>query len=172
MVLALLGSRIESLELGGAQLKLRAAAAERFALAEESEQRGDEAAARQLHAEAHSLLQAAAGPVAASYRAIRSSMRAGPDRTRALEAVVAQARRLAAVHPFEAEPVRRWLSAFEQYHAMRLAADMLDGLDEPQRIRLARTVKDARGIRFRRDSDRWHLSEEILGGLRQSIKKS
>ncbi|MEJ3745559.1 hypothetical protein WEI85_19990 [Actinomycetes bacterium KLBMP 9797] len=200
LVLALLGDRIEALEFGGAQLKLRAAAAERFALAEESEQRGEDAMARQLRAEANSLLEAAAGPVAANYRAIRSSMRAGPDRTMALEAVMAQARRLAAEHSFEPEHVRRWLrggseeeritalglmqakpelrdfdamleviaesrSAFEQYHAMRLAMTMLDGLDEVQRIRLSQAVRDARGIRFRRDSDRWHLSEEILRRL-------
>jgi hypothetical protein len=200
LVLALLGDRIETFEFGGAQLKLRAAAAERFALAEESERRGDKAVAQQLRAEAHSLLEAAAGPVAANYRAIRSSMRAGPDRIRALEAVVAQARRLATEHPLDPDQVRRWLregsgeeritalglmqanpqlrdfdamlqtiadpsSAFEQYHAMRLAVAMLDNLDDVQRIRLAQTVRDARGFRFRRDSDRWDLSEEILSRI-------
>jgi hypothetical protein len=41
LVLALLGDRIESLEFGGTKLKLRAAAAEKFALAEDSESRGD-----------------------------------------------------------------------------------------------------------------------------------
>ena len=42
LVLALLGDRIESFEFGGSKLKMRAAAAERFALAEESEDRGDD----------------------------------------------------------------------------------------------------------------------------------
>ena len=37
LVLALLGDRIESLEFGGGKVKLRAAAAERFALAEVSD---------------------------------------------------------------------------------------------------------------------------------------
>lgn len=63
LVLALLGNSIESLEFGGARLKMRAAAAEKFALAEESERRGDTAAAEQLRAEAEALLDAA-GPIA------------------------------------------------------------------------------------------------------------
>ncbi|SCL35225.1 hypothetical protein GA0070624_5202 [Micromonospora rhizosphaerae] len=200
LVLALLGNRIESLEFGGAQLKLRAAAAEKFALAEESEQLGNDALAQQLRTEAHSLLDAAAGPVAANYRSVRNSMRAGPDRTRAMEAVVTQARRLATTHSFEPDQVRHWLregtdeeritalammqaepalrdfdamlsaiadsrSAFEQYHALRLAVEMIDGLEEVQRIRLAQTVRDARGIRFRQGTDRWQLSEKILHRL-------
>lgn len=199
LVLALLGDRIETLEFGGAQLKLRAAAAERYALAEESAERGDDARAEALRAEARTLLEAA-GPVAAHYRAIRGSMRAGHDRTRALEAVVSQARDLAARQPFAPEEVSRWLrdgneeqrvtalglmqakpelrdfeamlgaiadprSPFEQYHALRLASAMVDSLDEVRRIRLARTIRDARGFRFRRDSERWQLSEEILERL-------
>lgn len=53
-------------------------------------------------------------------------------------------------------------SAFEQYHALRLALEMIGDLDPAQRGRLAEVVKAARGLRFRRDSDRWQLSEEIL----------
>ncbi|MGH3345018.1 MAG: hypothetical protein ACRDPK_19550 [Carbonactinosporaceae bacterium] len=110
LVLALLGDRIESLEYGGARLRLRAAAAEKFALAEESERRGDIATADQLRAEGHALL-AAAGPIAADYRAVRGSMRAGPERTRAMEEVVARARRLSAEQQFEPAEVLRWLQA-------------------------------------------------------------
>jgi hypothetical protein len=51
----------------------------------------------------------AAGPIAADYRSVRGSMRAGPERTRALEKVVARARRLAAEQPFEPAEVLRWL---------------------------------------------------------------
>lgn len=196
LVVALLGNRIDSLEFGGARLKLRAAAAERFALAEESASRGDDDTADRLRAEAQALLDAAS-PIAAEYRSVRGSMRAGPARTRAMERVIAQARRLAAEQSFEPEEVLRWFregsedkritalammqakpelrdfeavvagiehsrSAFEQYHAMVLATYMLDGLDAAQARRLAAAVEAQRGWRFRRDGDRWQLSEEIL----------
>jgi hypothetical protein len=199
LVLALLGNRIESLEFGGAKLRLRAAAARRFQLAEESEQRGDAAEAARLRAEGAALLEAA-GPIAADYRSVRSSMRSGPDRTRALEEVVARARRLAAEKPFDPVEVARWLregsdeeritalgmmqekpqlrdfaavvaaiehhrSSFEQYHALLLASLMVDDLDQAERRRLAGAVRSVQGIRFRRDADRWRLSEEILRRL-------
>src|SRR5690606_38754817 len=93
VVLAALGNRIESLEFGGTRLRLRAAAAERFALAEESERHGAPDVADRLRAEARALLDAA-GPIAADYLSTRRSMRAGPERTRAMEEVVARARRL------------------------------------------------------------------------------
>ncbi|MFJ9836507.1 hypothetical protein ACIRU2_34740 [Streptomyces sp. NPDC101169] len=196
LVLALLGDRIESFEFGGATLKLRAAAAERFALAEESERQGDTAMAGQLRAEAQALLDAA-GPIAADYRSVRGSMRPSPDRTRAMEEVVSRARRLSEEQPFEPAEVLRWLregsdeervtalammqasrelrdfeaalaviahsrSPFEQYHAMLLTAQMIDDLDATQLGRLAEVIRSQRGPRFRRDADRWWLSEDIL----------
>ncbi|MEU3859724.1 hypothetical protein AB0F03_20515 [Streptomyces sp. NPDC028722] len=196
LVLALLGNRIESFELGGASLRLRAAAGERFALAEESERQGDPATAGQLRAEARALLDAA-GPIAANYRSVRRSMRPGPDRTRAMQDIVSRARRLSEEQPFEPAEVLRWLregsdeervtalammqasrelrnfdaalatiehsrSAFEQYLAMLLTRLMIDDLDAAQLRRLADIIKSQRGLRFRRDTDRWRLSEEIL----------
>jgi hypothetical protein len=199
LVLALLGNRIESFEFGGAKLKLRAAAAEKFALAEESERRGDTTTADRLRAEAQALLDAA-GPIAADYRSVRGAMRPGPDRTRAMEAVVAQARRLAAAQPFDPAEVLRWLreggeeeritalammqakrelrnfdaaleaikhsrSAFEQYHAMRLTAEMIDDLAPAQRRQLAEAIKTQRGRHFGPGTDRWRLSEDMLRRL-------
>ncbi|MGH3314290.1 MAG: hypothetical protein ACRDP3_27510 [Streptomyces sp.] len=196
LVLALLGDRIESLEFGGAKLKLRAAAAERFALAEESERRGDTDTANRLRTEAQALLDAA-GPIAADYRSVRGSMRAGPERTRAMTEVVARARRISAEQSFEPAEVVRWLregsdeeritalammqarqelrnfdaalaaiedsrSAFEQYHAMVLTEGMIGDLDPAQLRRLAEVIRSQRGWRFRSDSDRWQLSEQIL----------
>ncbi|MFD9031031.1 hypothetical protein ACFVZW_07775 [Streptomyces sp. NPDC059567] len=108
ILLALLGSRIESLEFGGATLRMRAAAAERFALAEESEHQGDSATAGKLRAEARALLDAA-GPVATDYSSVRGSMRAGASRTRAMEQVLARARDLAQEQSFERAEVMRWL---------------------------------------------------------------
>ncbi|NLU73093.1 hypothetical protein HCC61_10445 [Streptomyces sp. HNM0575] len=196
LVVALLGNRIESLEFGGARLKLRAAAAERFALAEESARRGDDDAAERLRAEAQALLDAAS-PIAAEYRSVRGSMSAGPERTRLMGAVMARARRLAREHSFEPEEVLRWFregseekrvtalammqaqprlrsfeaalagiehsrSAFEQFHAMTLAAQMVDDLDEAQRRRLVEAVESQGRWRFRFDSSRWELREQIV----------
>lgn len=53
-------------------------------------------------------------------------------------------------------------SAFERYHAMLLTTLMIDDLDAMQLRRLADIIKSQRGVRFRRDTDRWQLSEEIL----------
>ncbi|MFD7629912.1 hypothetical protein ACFV7Q_28485 [Streptomyces sp. NPDC059851] len=205
LLLALLGSGIESLEFGGATLRIRAAAAERFALAEESERRGDIATARELRAEARTLLDAA-GPMAADYGSVRGSMRAGASRTRALEEVTARARRLAQEQSFESAEVLRWLrdgtdeqritalammqarpelrnfeatlaavtnprTPFEQYHAMRLALQMIDELDTGQARRLAEAVEAQRGIRFRRDPDRVRLREAILQRVRGHAQK-
>ncbi|MEV5148619.1 hypothetical protein AB0L14_30570 [Streptomyces sp. NPDC052727] len=196
LVLALLGNHIESFEFGGATLRLRAAAAERFALAEESERQGDTTMADQLRAEAHALLDAAR-PIAADYRSVRAAMRPGPERTRAMEEVVSRARRLSQEQPIEPAEVLRWLregsdeervtalvmmqasrelrnfeaalatiehsrSAFEQYHAMLLTAQMIDDLDATQLRQLAEVIRSQRGARFRLDTDRWRLSEDIL----------
>lgn len=108
LVLALLGDRIESLEFGGTKLKMRAAAAEKFALAEDSESRGDSVTAARLRAEAQALLEAA-GPIAAEYRTVRGSMPPGPARTMAMELLVTRARKLADEQPFERAEVLRWL---------------------------------------------------------------
>lgn len=61
LVLAALGHRVESLQLGGAKLKLRAAAAEKYARAEESERHGDVVGADRLRSQARGLLEAADG---------------------------------------------------------------------------------------------------------------
>lgn len=61
LVLAALGHRVETLELGGARLKLRAAAAEKYARAEESERHGDVVGADRLRSEARGLMEAADG---------------------------------------------------------------------------------------------------------------
>jgi hypothetical protein len=196
LVLALLGDRPESFELGGAKLRLRAAAAETYALAEASERQGDIGTARRLRAEAQALLDAA-GPIASEYMSVRSSMPPGAERTGAMEEVISRARRIAEEQRFEPAEVLRWLqegndedrvtalgmmqasrelrnfdaalatiehsrSAFEQYHAMLLAAKMIDDLDAVQLRRLAETVRLQRDNRFHPGGDRWQLSESIL----------
>jgi hypothetical protein len=200
---AMMGDRIESLELGNAKLRLRAAAADKYLQAETSERAGDLRAADELRSQARALLEAA-DPLAARYASVRGSMPAGPARTRAMEQVMADARRLAADKDFDPHEVRSWLregnderrvmalalmqeqrdlrdydlvmdaiaqphSAFEQYHAMRLAAAMINDLAADQRHRLADVLRSQQqGRRFQRDRDLRNLSQQILDRLGQS----
>jgi hypothetical protein len=108
LVLALLGDRIESFEFGGSKLKMRAAAAEKFALAEDSEDRGDATTAARLRIEARALLEAA-GPIASEYRIVRGSMPEGSERTVAMERIMDRARRLATQEVFQPDEVIGWL---------------------------------------------------------------
>jgi YD repeat-containing protein len=200
MVFGAMGERIESLELGNAKLRLRAAAAEKYEQAEVLEREGDPETADALRAQARALLEAA-DPLAARYATVRSGSRAGPERTRAMEKIVADARQQAAQQEFDPGEVARWLregnderrivalalmqgrkelrdadlvmdaiahshSAFEQYHALRLADAMVADLDADRRQQLVDVIHRAqRSLRFRYDSDRWRLSERILDRL-------
>jgi hypothetical protein len=58
--------------------------------------------------------------------------------------------------------IKRARTPFEQYHALLLADMMLDDLDAGDKQRLVEVVNSVRGRRFRRDTDRWLLSEQIL----------
>ncbi|MFL1429969.1 MULTISPECIES: hypothetical protein [unclassified Nocardiopsis] len=199
LALAVLGDRVERFEFGGATLRLRAAAADRYALAEEAEERGDSADAAQLREEARTLLEAA-GPILTDYRSTRATIPSGPDRVRSLERIMARARDLATARSFAPEEVRRWLtsgkdeeritalglmqadvslrdfdaalsaiteprSAFEQYHAMLLAEQMIDDLAPEQRERLAHTLHTPKIQALRPGSDREALREAMLHTL-------
>jgi len=66
--------------------------------------------------------------------------------------------------------IRNSRSAFEQYHALRLAQGMIDDFDDAQRALLATTITRSRGERtwMEPGTDRWYLSGQILdtlGGL-------
>jgi hypothetical protein len=106
IVLALLGNRLESVELGGAKLRLQAA--ERYVRADEAERAGDPATADRLRAEAQALLEAA-GPIADEYRWLRGTMPSGARRTTAMTRLVERARRLAEEREFDPVEVARWL---------------------------------------------------------------
>ena len=59
--------------------------------------------------------------------------------------------------------IKRSQTPFEQYQALLLADMMLDDLDADDKQRLVKEVNSVRGRRrFRRDTDRWLLSERIL----------
>jgi hypothetical protein len=57
------------------------------------------------------------------------------------------------------------MSAFEQYHALRVAEQMLDELSAAQRQDLAGAIEGQRGPRFRADASRLRLSERILAEI-------
>ena len=82
---------LESIEFGGARVKLRRVAERVYDLADEADARGETEFAAALRAEARALLDEAR-PLAASYEQLRESMASGPERTRELEAIVAEAR--------------------------------------------------------------------------------
>jgi hypothetical protein len=103
LAVAALGDRIQSLELGGVNLTLRDIARQTFARAEDAERRGDEGAAERLRAAGREL-QA----LAEEYHRIRSRMRGGSARTRALDDVVRRTRELAKRGAFEPADVSAW----------------------------------------------------------------
>lgn len=78
-MLAVLGDRVQSLELGGVNLTIRDLASQTFTLAQEADQRGDAESAGRLRKVGDELQD-----LARAYRRLRGSMRAGHERTRAL----------------------------------------------------------------------------------------
>jgi hypothetical protein len=166
IVIAVLGDRLQSVELGGVNLTIRDLARQTYALARDAEHRGDDESAARLRAVASELEALARG-----YRRLRGSMRAGQERTRALEHVMAEARHLAESDALEAADVVTWFeegtpearitalglmqgnprlrdfesaidaiddsrSAFEQYHGLVLAEMMASDLTPTQRAQL------------------------------------
>ncbi|NYI96489.1 hypothetical protein HNR12_002766 [Streptomonospora nanhaiensis] len=113
LVVAVFGDRIDSLELGGANLRLRAAAAQKYALAEQSDERGDTAAGERLRGEARALMELA-GAIAADYRSTRGAMPSGPARTAALDRLVERAADLARAGTSDPGRVRDWLRSADE----------------------------------------------------------
>ena len=103
MALAVLGDRVKSVEMGGVSLTIRDIARETYGLAREAEQRGDEESAASLRTVARELTALARG-----YRRLRGSMRASKERTRALEHVMTEARKLAQTDELERADVLTW----------------------------------------------------------------
>ncbi|MFJ2825494.1 hypothetical protein ACIO7M_30910 [Streptomyces toxytricini] len=126
LLLALFGSRLEGLEVGGVSLRLRAAAADRLALAEESERQGDVASARRLRAEAQALLDSAE-PAAADRTPARRTGRRGAQRTWATEEAAVRARRCAEERELEpADVLRRFRNGNAEERITALAAMQAD----------------------------------------------
>jgi hypothetical protein len=195
-LLAVLGDRVQVLELGSAKLSLRDLARDRFALAKAKEAAGDANAATELRRQGLALER-----LANEYAHRRQTMRGGPKRTGILEHIMGQLTQLATEHRFDPVDVWEWFnqgkpearitaiglmhgdkrlrdvfvaldaiedsrSAFEQFHGLRLAREMLPDLSSLERQWLRETVEQARrSQRFARDPDRWHMSEAILAGL-------
>jgi hypothetical protein len=173
LVLAVLGDRVQSVELGGVNLTIRDLARETFALAQEAEKRGDDQSAEQLRKVGDELQG-----LARAYRRLRGSMRASRERTRALEHVMTEARELSQSDALDPTDVATWFdegtpearitalglmqgnprlrsfdavldaiddsqSAFEQYHGLRLAEMMVPELTPSQRSQLTVTIERA-----------------------------
>lgn len=61
-------------------------------------------------------------------------------------------------------------SSFEQYQSLAVARAMIPDLTEGELHTLAATIRDARGWRFNRDSDRWSLSEAALTEIDRRLR--
>ena len=97
LALVILRERIETLRWGDLELTLRRQA-------EVAGAQGDHELERGLRAAADTLANRAA-PIAGSYESLRGSMRAGPERTAAMEAEIARAREDARAQSFTGEEV-------------------------------------------------------------------
>jgi hypothetical protein len=170
---AVLGDRVQSVELGGATLTLRDIARQTFVLAGEAELQGDAEDAERLRAAGQALRDLARG-----YDRVRRSMRPGDRRTTALEHLMTETRELSRSGAFEPMDVSAWFgqgapearitalglmqgnphlrdfeaaldaiddprSAFEQYHGLVLAEMMIPDLSAGQRAQLAVGVEMA-----------------------------
>jgi hypothetical protein len=96
LLLAVLGNRVEALELGGATVSLREVARSRFALATKKEA-DDPITPRDLRAQGRALQR-----LANEYSQVRRSMRPGRDRAEALEHILAETEQLARDYQFRA----------------------------------------------------------------------
>jgi hypothetical protein len=198
-IIAALGDRVEALELGSAKLSLRDLARGRFALAKVKEATGDVTAATELRHQGKALERLAVeyahrrrtmrvGPRRTgilehiirqlAQLAIEQHFdpvdvwewfnRGNPEaRITAIGLMHGDSRLRDIFVALDAIEDSR--SAFEQFHGLRLAREMLPELSPLERQWLGETVEHARSSqRFRRDSDRWRMSEAILGGLSAS----
>src|SRR6266699_449148 len=203
-LVAALGDRVEALELGSAKLGLRDLARDRFALARVKEAEGDAPAAAELRHQALALERLAneyahrrrtmrGGPR-------RTGILEHIMRQLALLAKEHQfdpvdvwdwfnrgkpEARITAIGLMHGDRQIRDLfvaldaiedsrSAFEQFHGLRLAHEMLPDLSSLERLWLRETIERARrSRRFRRDSDRWRMSDAVLANLSalQSVAK-
>ncbi len=70
--------------------------------------------------------------------------------------------------PFVLDGICHWRSPFEQYHALVAAQEMVPLLDADQKLQLGAAIKEQQrsGGGIKRTTDRWDLSEEVLGQLR------
>lgn len=93
-IVGLYANRIQSIEGGGVRVQLAEAVIGKLQAAEEAEQGGQPELAQTLRNDAERLM-ALANPVAGEYESIRRNHMPGDERTRKLERIVVDARRLA-----------------------------------------------------------------------------
>jgi hypothetical protein len=198
LLLAALGNRIQVIELGGAKLTLRDLANQRLALADEKEAAGDHPAATDLRRQglalarlaneyAHQRRRMRSGPrrtailedIISQLGELAQEHQFDPvavwewfDRGKPEARITA----IGLMHgdknlrdPFVAlSAIEASKSAFEQFHGLRLAHEMLPDLSPLERKWVRDTVLKARdGGRFKDDSDRWRMSDAILQRLQE-----
>jgi len=181
---SVLGDRLQSVEFGGVNLTIRDIARHTLALADQAERLGDEPRAERLRAVGDALEE-----LATRYGRLRRSMRAGSERTQALETVVSDAKRLASSGVFDPIDVSMWfedgsagaritaLALMEGNPELRDFRAMLDAIEEPRSafeqyhgLKLAETVVfDSETTSKLTDGERAELAAVIRRAL-QSIR--
>jgi hypothetical protein len=195
-LIAALGDRVQALELGSAKLSLRDLARGRFALARMREAAGDVSAATELRHQGLALERLAMEYAYRRRSMRGSPERTGIlEHIMRQLAQLAKEHKFEAVDVWEwfnrgkpearitaiglmhgdrrlrdvfvaLDAIEDSRSAFEQFHGLRLANEMLRDLTSVEREWLRETVERARAQhRFQLNSDRWQMSEAILAGL-------
>ena len=196
LLLAVLGDRIEVLEIAGAKLSLRDLAKDRLALSDAKAAAGDPSAARELRHQGLALARLANeyGHRRRSMRGGPDRTRVLERIIGQLEqlaqdhgfdpAVVWEwfdrgdpEARITAIGLMHGDPklrdpfvvlsaIQDSRTAFEQFHGLRLAWEMLPDLSQLEREWVKDSVEEARASgRFGDDRERWKLSEAILERL-------
>jgi hypothetical protein len=200
---AALGDRVQALGLGSAKLSLRDLARQRFALASEREVAGDAAAATELRHQGLALQRLANEYASIRRRMRGGNRRTAIlDHLMDQLARLAQEHpfapgdvwewfsrgqaeaRITAIGVMRGDPQIRDVfvvlnaiedshSAFEQYHALRLAKEMLPNLSVLEREWLREVIERAQRRRsMREDGSRRRVSEAILSDLAGSSNAS
>jgi hypothetical protein len=198
ILLSALGDRIEALEIGGARLNLRDLARDRLALADQKAAAGDPTASRELRHQGLALARLAneyahrrrtmrSGPrrTAALEHIVEQLGRLAQEHP--FDPAVVwdwfdrgkPEARITAIGLMHGDENLRDLfvalsaiedsrSAFEQFHGLRLAWEMLPGLTDLEKDWLRQSVLAARESgRFGPETDRWRLTDRMLSQLQR-----
>jgi len=122
------------------------------------------------------------GAILAQVRSVATQAALGPEEVSSLFATGMEGDRIVTLGLLQATPypacfgvaleaIRRSKSAFEQYHGLRVAEEMLPSLNTEQKRQLVEVVEHQRSGEpetwIEKGTDRWYISERILAAVEQ-----